>query len=126
MKSQLIQEKIDDQIYWMSDKLITTKSNQPIVRLLPAFDEFLVAYKDRSAAVHPDFSVQFKNGGNGIFNSVLIINGQAIGIWKRTFSKEEIIIEIKPFTSLTQSQDKAISAEAKRYSRFIGMKLVIK
>jgi hypothetical protein len=49
VKSLLAQETIDRKTYWMSWYTPTLKIGSPSVYLLPAFDEYTVAYKDRSA-----------------------------------------------------------------------------
>jgi hypothetical protein len=66
------------------------------VSLLPAFDEFLISYKDRSASLpfqHHNRTVS----NNGIFRPVIAVNGQVIGIWKRTIKKNNVMVETELF-----------------------------
>ena len=63
---------------------------------MPAFDEFLISYKDRSASLPlADFKKAVSD--NGIFRPVIVINGQVRGLWKRTIRKEKVIIETALF-----------------------------
>jgi hypothetical protein len=64
--------------------------------LLPAFDEFIISYKDRSATLDPKHrsrSISF----NGIFKPIIIHNGRVIGLWKRNLKKGTVIIETEFF-----------------------------
>ncbi len=69
-RSNLVSEEIEDQIYWMP-RSITVPTHVPdSFHLLPAFDEFMVAYKDRSASLEPHLAKQAITV-NGIFISRL-------------------------------------------------------
>jgi hypothetical protein len=60
---------------------------------LPAFDEFLISYKDRSASLLSGDNKKAVSS-NGIFKPVIIINGQVTGLWKRSINKTKLIIEL--------------------------------
>ncbi|WP_051441787.1 winged helix DNA-binding domain-containing protein [Arthrobacter sp. H14] len=51
--------------------------------LLPGFDEYLLGYQDRSAALRPEFAQRIVPGGNGVFRPTIIRDGQVTGTWKR-------------------------------------------
>ena len=116
-KSQLIQEAIGGQAYWLSPSTPTAKVASPTAYLLPPYDEYTVAYKDRTAGLDPAYA---KQTGNGIFSPTIAVNGQIVGTWKRTFKKDAAAITPSPFTSLSEAQNQAIAAAAERYSKFVG------
>ena len=89
------------------------------VRLLPPFDEFTVGYKDRSAMIEPRFAKHI-NGGGGLLNAVLVIDGRVEGTWKRTLGRTTVDITIAPFRTFSASEMSAIEREAKRYGKFVG------
>ncbi|HEY5823888.1 MAG TPA: winged helix DNA-binding domain-containing protein [Cyclobacteriaceae bacterium] len=120
VKSKLVSETINDQVYWMSNDLTLPKSNPNQLSLIPAYDEFLVGYKDRSASVNSTIEAKVRNS---IFSPAIIHNGQLIGTWKRTIQKKDVSIELIPYSKLSSAQQNAIAKEAKRYSRFIGLPL---
>jgi hypothetical protein len=44
-----------------------------------------------------------------------------VGTWKRTFSKEAVIIEKNLFRPLTQPENRAVASAADQYGRFVGL-----
>lgn len=118
VKPQLAHEVVDNKTYWMQQNFPIAKDHSSGMYLLPAYDEYTVAYKDRSAVLDPIHAQQAKNG---IFNPVLVLNGQITGTWKRTIKKDEVIIDISPFRALGKSKAKIIKDVTDRYSRFMDM-----
>jgi hypothetical protein len=117
VKPQFIKEAIDGHTYWLSPSTSITKVTSPTAYLLPAYDEYTVAYKDRSAVLDPAYAEQT---GHGIFNPTIVVDGQIVGTWKRTFKKDAVFITQDLFTSLNEAQMQAIASATAYYSRFIG------
>ena len=78
----------------------------PTIHLLPIFDEYLFATKDHAAPS-------------------IILNGRVIGQWRRTLEKNTAVIETKLSIRLGKSEQVALNAAAKRYSRFLEIPVVI-
>lgn len=116
-KSHLIQEKIDGKLYWLAPFSSSVTDASPTVYVLPAYDEYTVAYTDRRAVLDPAHAVVT---GNGIFSPIIVLDGRVAGTWKRTFKKEAVIITRSLFTSLDDAQSQALTSAIERYSRFIG------
>lgn len=93
--------------------------------LLPSFDEYLVAYKDRSEAVEARFSPQVI-GINGLFNAGIVIGGRIVGTWKRSIDKVGLTVELRPFRALLKSELKALGKVAHRYGEFMGLPVQLK
>ena len=75
IKSQLTEEVIDGKTFWLS--LSAPKDASPTAHLLPAFDEYTVAYRDRSAVIDPGHTQQL---GFGILGPI-IIHGPSSANW---------------------------------------------
>jgi hypothetical protein len=116
IKSTLIKEVVGDKTYWMSADPATTKIKSTCL-LLPAFDEYTVAYKDRSLVVD---AATAKKTGNGIFKALLLVDGQAKGYWKRNDKKNEARASLTPFVKLTPTHYKLVDKEVKKYTTFLG------
>lgn len=89
--------------------------------LLPAFDEYLVAYKDRSAIVDPAY-VKKVNAGGGLLNPTIVIGGEVIGTWKRIVKKDAVKITPSLFRPLKKNEERMLRAAAARYAAFIGLR----
>jgi hypothetical protein len=87
--------------------------------LLPAYDEYTVAYKDRSAALDPIYAKQ-ANSGNGIFYPTIVVDGRVVGTWKRTLKKDSLAISPSPFAKLKRAETRAIAESANHYRKFLG------
>jgi len=118
IKDKLAEEEIDGNTYWMAPGKVVV--NKTLACLLPAYDEYVVAYKDRSAAAgtHPELS-----RSNVIFNNTVLMKGKVTGAWKRSFKKDAVCIEIQPFEKYTKTQQHALEKNCRAYAAFHGMKL---
>jgi hypothetical protein len=124
IKSGFLSETIDAKTYWFSGSISDFKIDKTSVHLLPAFDEYLIGYCDRSASLSFTFNPKAVSS-NGIFHPVIVLNGQVIGTWKRSFKKEKVIVSANLFQSPTLFLKSAIEEEAKRFGQFLNKKTEI-
>ena len=119
VKRQLVMEKIDSSIYWMIEDMPAINKKSPAAYLLAGFDEYLIAYKDRSAYLDPYLGkkVIMKNG---IFNPSVVIDGLVEGTWKPIIINDKITIQTNLFTPLSKRQINSINSAAKGYAKFAG------
>lgn len=78
------------------------------VLLLPGFDEYLLGYQDRRAALAPEYAQQVVPGGNGVFRSTVVAGGQVIGTWKRSAGKARSEIAATPFTTFADAVEETL------------------
>jgi len=123
-KSHLVQEVIKGRTYWLSSSVRTAKDAGPTAYALPAYDEYTVAYKDRSAVLEP-LHAKRASSGNGIFNPIIVINGQVVGTWKRRLDKGSVVITPNLFTSLTKADRQALARAASQYGVFLKTRVVL-
>lgn len=124
-KSSLISEMIGADTYWFSDSINLPTSPPDSVFLLPAFDEYLISYKNRSAAITADHHTKAISN-NGIFWPVIVVNGQISGLWKRTIKKDTVIIELDHFRPHNKKEIGLIEKAVESFGHFSGMKTEVK
>ena len=90
--------------------------------LLPAFDEYLVGYSDRSAVLDPRFTRRV-NAGGGILKPAVVVDGQVVGTWSRTIATGGVSVKFSPFTRLDRGQAELVRKVAERYAGFLGLRL---
>jgi len=76
--------------------------------LLPGFDEYLLGYQDRSAALPAEFAQHIVPGNNGMFRSTVVADGEVVGTWKRTGRGTKHTILATPFTSFSRQVHSAV------------------
>ncbi|MEV4881782.1 winged helix DNA-binding domain-containing protein [Chitinophaga ginsengisegetis] len=112
--------EVNGTAYWMAAGKKQTTPDTAL--LLPAFDEYFIGYKDRSTLIDMQFAKKVMTI-NGIFNPIMVQNGQIIGTWKRTFKKDSVTIVTDPFKPLKKTGLKAFEPAAQRYAGFLGLTL---
>lgn len=117
VQSKLNSENIDSKKYWMPQNFYPQKRSDGTF-LLPAYDEYTVAYKDRTAFLDPGLA---QKAGNGIFSPVLIEGGQITGTWKRVLKKDFIEVDITSFVSSGKAKGRRIKNALSQYSDFMEM-----
>jgi hypothetical protein len=121
---KLGQESLDGQTYWFSLSAPWAQAGAPDVYLLPGFDEYLLAYKDRSASLDvPHY--QRLTPANGILPAILLSAGKVIGTWKRTFKKDTALITLSPFESFTTEENDLFKSATERYGEFLELKTIV-
>jgi hypothetical protein len=124
-KTSLISETIENDTYWFTDSTKLPSSPPDSVYLLPAFDEYLISYKNRSAAITADHHSKAISN-NGIFRPIVVVNGQTTGLWKRTFKKDIVIIETEHFRPHNKMEEYSIEKAAETYGHYSGMKVQLR
>ena len=116
-KSNLISDTIENKTYWFVESSYVSKPLYEEVYLLPAYDEFLIGYRDRTASL---LSVDNKKtiSDNGIFYPTILMGGQIIGTWKRIIKDNHIILTINQFKTGNPDSGKIYSKSTSRYSKF--------
>jgi hypothetical protein len=120
-KKQLISFDAAGGTYWLHHK---HSSPQPAthtqIHLLPAFDEYLISYTDRTAAISPEHQpLAFTR--NGIFKPVIVADGRVVGTWKRTIKKSGIHIESAWFGDVSKAHHQLVRESADKYAAFCGV-----
>jgi hypothetical protein len=122
--AQLGRVEIGGQEYYFAQDAREVSADPQQAFLLPPFDEYLVAYRDRSAALDPQHNTQVVPGGNGIFNPIVMIGGRVVGTWKRTLKKDSVVMAFSPFESFGKRESGLIAAAAERYGQFLGKRVI--
>jgi len=125
IKSKLDSVKINNQIYWIYHTSSSKMKEFESILFLPAFDEFIVSYKDRSPSLDQKIAKQVITS-NGIFRPTIVVNGKVEGLWKRTLKKDHVLIEPHFFKSRNRLKKNALSEAVNHYEYFLGMKTIIK
>jgi len=120
VKEEFQQETIAGQACWGSPRETVSAVPSPTIHLLPAFDEYYLGYQDRRAVLDPRYDKTMVSS-NGVFRPIIVLDGQVVGIWKRTLKKSSVTITANPFAPLTKRASQALLAAAERFGAFLGL-----
>jgi hypothetical protein len=100
----------------------TPRSSRATVRLLPAFDTYLLGYRGRDLAVPAQLQRRLQRGGGWLHPSV-VVDGRAVGAWqlRRSDRRGEVVVE--PFALLSRPIRAGIAAEISDIGRFLQLSL---
>jgi hypothetical protein len=121
VEGELASEVIDGATYWWDGT--SPRASAPELEdavLLPAFDEYLIAYSDRGAVLAAK-DVRRLNAGGGLLAPAVIVDGRVVAIWKRTLGRAGVTIAIGMFAKPAAPDRARISAAAERYATFLGL-----
>ena len=88
------------------------------VHLLPPYDEYTVAYKDRSAIAEPVVADAVRGG---VFAPVVAVDGKVVGIWRRRPTRRALEISVELMVPLAAAHQRALAAAAERLGQFVGL-----
>jgi hypothetical protein len=97
----------------------------PQVRLLGAFDTYLLGYANRDFAVAPRHRSALKEGGGGWIRPVVVCDGEVIGGWRYARKRGRIEATLNSPASLPPEVRGAVEAEAADIARFEGMETTL-
>jgi hypothetical protein len=89
------------------------------VLALPAFDEYLLGYKNRALMVDPEHTQAIIPGGNGVFRATLVRSGRVIGTWKKTRTTTRTVVTVLPLDPLRSCERREVEAAFERYAQFV-------
>lgn len=105
---ELVAEVMDGATYYS----VPAVGDSARAHLLPAFDEYTVAYRDR-AAIAPAGLTGFQ-----LLSPVVVVDGRVVGTWKRARGKGAVAIAVTPVVRAPRA---AIEEAAARYAAFLGL-----
>ena len=88
------------------------------VHLLPPYDEYTVAYKDRSAIAEPAVAHAVHGG---VFAPVVVVDGKVVGVWRRRPTRRALEVSVELVVPVAAGHQRALAAAAERLGRFVGL-----
>ena len=100
--------------YWRLGSGPRLRSARRRVHLLPIYDEYLVAYRDREAVPHSAFKM-------GNFWHGLVIDGHVAGTWRTLRKREGLVLQVTPLRPLSSRDRRDLGSAVDRYRRFLEL-----
>jgi hypothetical protein len=94
-----------------------------VVRLLPAFDQYVVAAPRDREAVLPEALKGRVYRQQGWLSPVLLVDGRMEGVWRHERKGDRLVVGIEPFADQPGWVRRAAEEEGERLARFVGGEL---
>jgi hypothetical protein len=123
-QSSLKQVLLGKKAYWYRPETRETPPAPPLALLLSIYDEYAIAYRDRSDISDArDIERMISRGAT--FTSIIVLNGKVAGGWKKALKKNFIEIRLNPFRKINRDEKEALKSEVARYGKFAGIPAVL-
>jgi hypothetical protein len=109
---------IDGHVYWTVGAAKAAPKAERVAHLLPIYDEYLVAYRDRVAVPHVTFA---RAASFVTFQHAVVVDGQVAGTWRLTRNPNGISIAATLLRPLKRGERPLIADAAARYEKFVGV-----
>ena len=93
------------------------------VALLPAFDNYLVGYRDREAMLTEALRPLVYHGGM-IYPSV-VRDGRVVGTWRLDRTRDPAVVTVEPFATLPRVVLRGVESEVADIARFLARDVVL-
>jgi hypothetical protein len=106
--------------YWFDPSADRQPKAALVAHLLPNFDEYTVAYRDRAEMVHADrpFEARLFSFGS-ILSNVVIVGGRVRGSWRRSLARDAVRVEARMLDRLKPAESRAVEAAGRRLGEFL-------
>jgi hypothetical protein len=95
-------------------------AERPTVRLVPAYDEYLLGWQNREHTVLEEFRRLIHPGG-GVIRATVLVDGLAAGTWGARRSAGRVDVTVSPFAPLPADVRQLLAAEAAAVGAFLGV-----
>ncbi len=111
--------------YYFGKRHDTEKETELPVKLLPAYDEYVLGYSDRGHLFVKDTDKSVIHS-NGVFKPTLVIDGKVAGTWRSKPLGKETSVFVKPFRTLQRSEKDGLKEAALEYGNFLERSVSLK
>jgi hypothetical protein len=112
---------VDGCTYWTIGAATAEATHDHRAHLLPIYDEYVVAYRDRDAVPHGPPTIRSTSAKPVIFQHALVVDGQIAGTWRIARTARPLRVDVTPLRTLTRSERRAVADAVERYGQFLSV-----
>jgi hypothetical protein len=111
--------EVEERSYWTLPAASGRPARERLAHLLPIYDEYLVAYRDRHAVPHAPAAAS-SAGGAVVFQHALVIAGQVAGTWRAARQGPGVLVRVTALRPLSGREQRAVAEAAGHYGQFLS------
>ncbi|MGA9542215.1 MAG: winged helix DNA-binding domain-containing protein [Candidatus Sulfotelmatobacter sp.] len=129
LESELVEIPVDKKNRLLLREDVVALNNRlpakPSIRLLPNFDSYLLAHREKDHLLSPQhYKRVYRN--QGWISPVVLIDGAIAGIWSHKLQGKRLLVNIEPFGKLSNAQRAGVEREAASLALFFDSELDLK
>jgi hypothetical protein len=109
-KPHLVSEMFDGKTYWSAPSPDPPAMDYPTVHVLPNYDQYLIAYKERAPSLHPPLPNNSKLLYDVLSRHFIVLNGRVVGGWRNVPAGKDVVIETRLLVPLDEVQTRSLRA----------------
>ncbi len=94
------------------------KIDEPVVRLVPYFDSFLLGHKSHLNIVDEKNRKKVYRS-QGWVSPVVLVDGRALGVWSHVQKRDDLEVRVTPFSKLSSQVSDRVKEEMSDLGRFL-------
>jgi len=125
ISKELSEMKINETSYWFREPEHIQAAKQPSrIKMLGGFDEYLIAYRDRTAMLAQEFNHKVITK-NGLFSPIILCDGKVIGTWKRVVKPKLVEVSCGFFNPKDLEKKELILKNLALYQQFMQREMTV-
>ena len=106
-------------------EMLEALAADPVVRLLPRYDNYLLGYASRAFMVAEAHAKQVHPGG-GLIRACVLIDGEARAGWKLEKRRQGVRVRVSPYEKLSAAETARVAVEVEALGEFLGRRAELK
>ena len=120
----ILEEKVGDLTYWIMPSKTEAPSGKGSLYLLPNYDEYLIAYKDRGKIARLPVTKDAPRGFE-VYAHFLVVDGKFAGTWRREQKAGAVRISTTPFEPFTRVHARVLAEQTDRMAAFLSIPAIL-
>ncbi len=104
----------------VSEAQESVPSTQAPVRLVPAFDQYVIAATRHAANLLPGPFKERVYRAQGWLSPMVLVEGRMDGVWRHERKGDRLVVEVEPFADLSPAARHGVEEEAERLAGFLA------
>jgi len=118
--SSLLKDTCDDKEYYFFDTELKDVKKLQSTFLMPDYDEYGMAYKNREAMIDPEVISMQKLTKDMAYTHFIIVDGKVAGTWRRSQSGKQLELETNYFAPIAKTKEQTVDKAMKKYLKFFS------
>jgi hypothetical protein len=110
------EETLEGDGYWLAAEGPPPAASREAAFALPPFDELMVGYEDRSAAIEPQHAGRLTPFQ--LLGPTVVIDGRVVATWRRRVGPKTVHFDTEPLSPLGKAKTVAVERALARYAWF--------